>query len=576
LTRSLRFLIPAFCLGASLCAGIALPVAAQNASATNATANVLTPSDETAYQSAFAAARAGQKDALDASLNQISDGTLRPHVERARLLSPVSQPDLLAMAAWLIQWSDVAGASDVYARANEAKDQEESAARLMGVVATPPHLLRPEPVPVRRSMGAMREPTFNPVPIGAGASRADRARIDILAARFYAGEDDVAFTLASQEIDGPQSGQAGWIGGLAAFRMGDFSSAQRYFHVAANWSAGDDWTRSAGAFWASRSSEKLNDQAASRTYLEQASANPLTFYGQLALAKLGRWETIQVPSVQDEQARARALLANNVGVRRAAALTEIGLIPDAQAELLAAWSRGRAEDDLGYLAIARSLNLNDVVSRISQTSTAAAMAALYPAPANIRPNGGEFVLDRAVVLAVIRQESKFQNGAVSYAGARGLMQLMPRTAAWMTGRRDLASNPHLLQDNTLNVTLGEAYLEKMMAEGPISNCLIRTFMAYNAGPGSVGRWAVSVKGGDDPLMFMESAPSGQARVYTERVMSNLWIYHRRFGQRAPSLEKLARGFTPTYEPQDNPRRTIVDVRAPSAPSALRMTTISSQ
>jgi soluble lytic murein transglycosylase len=55
---------------------------------------------------------------------------------------------------------------------------------------------------------------------------------------------------------------------------------------------------------------------------------------------------------------------------------------------------------------------------------------------------------------------------------------------------------------------------------------------------------------------MESAPSGQARVYAERVMSNLWIYHRRFGQRAPSLEKLARGFTPTYEPQDNPRRAI--------------------
>jgi hypothetical protein len=78
-------------------------------------------------------------------------------------------------------------------------------------------------------------------------------------------------------------------------------------------------------------------------------------------------------------------------------------------------------------------------------------------------------------------------------------------------------------------------------------------MAYNAGPGNVTRWSASVKGAEDTLMFMEAAPNGQARVYAERVMSNLWIYHRRFGQRAPSLEKLARGLSPTYEPQDSPR-----------------------
>lgn len=521
--------------------------------------NILAPNDEIAYRAAFTAALGNQKAALDTSLATVSDGTLRPHVERVRLLTSQAEPDLPAMATWLARYGDVAGASEVYARAQEAQEQEASAARLMGVVATPAHLKRPEAVPQRRSMGSLREPSFNPVPIGFGATRADRTRIEVLAARFYAGDDEQAFALATQEIDGPQSGQAGWIGGLAAFRMGDFASAQRYFTAAANWSAGDDWTRSAGAFWAARCADKLGNQALSRTLLEQGASNPLTFYGQLSLAKLGRWDTLRVPSVQDEQDRATRLLRADPGVRRAAALVEVGRTDDAEAELSAAWGRGRADDDLGYLTIARALNLSDVVSRISQTSTSASMASLYPAPTNIRPNGGEFVLDRAVVLAVIRQESKFQSTAVSYAGARGLMQLMPRTAAWMTGRRDLASNPRLLQDNTLNVTLGEAYLEKMMAEGPISNCLIRTFMAYNAGPGSVGRWAVSVKGGEDPLMFMEGAPSGQARVYAERVMSNLWIYHRRFGQRAPSLEKLARGFTPTYEPQDNPRRAIAAV-----------------
>ena len=567
LNRSLRYLLSVSALGSACAFGLVTPVAAQisfpNTSSSGASAsgglNVLSPRDESGYQAAFAAARSNNSETLTTALAGLEDGILKPHVERERLISPQAQADLPAMAAWLARWSDVAGAIDVYARAQIAQEDEARAALLMGVVATPPRLRKPDPVPVRRSSGLLREPNFNPVPIGAGATRADRARIDALAARFYAGEDDVAFGLAAQELEGPQSGQAGWIGGLAAFRMGDFMSAQRYFLAAANWSAGDDWSRSAGAFWAARCAEKLGDQGAMRAYLEQAASNTLTFYGQLSLAKLGRWNTMRVPSVQNEQERANRLLRGDPGVRRAIALAEIGRKSDAEAEFSAAWGRGRAEDDLGFLAIAQTLNLDAVVSRISQTSPAASMAAHYPAPAHIRPSGGEFVLDRAVVLAVIRQESKFETTAVSYAGARGLMQLMPRTAAWMTGRADLASNPRLLQDITLNVTLGEAYLEKMMAEGPISNCLIRTFMAYNAGPGSVGRWAVSVKGGEDPLMFMEAAPSGQARVYTERVMSNLWIYHRRFGQRAPSLEKLARGFTPTYEPQDDPRRAIAAI-----------------
>ena len=561
MTRTHHYYAPVIALSAIISALISAPAAAQSSpqsappTATRANPlDLLTSSDEDAYKAAFRAAHAGPKEVIDSALSRLTDETLRPHVERTRLVSPQQAPDLSAMAAWLARYGDIAGASDVYARAIEAQESEIIAARLMGVVATLVTLKRPAPVPVRRSMGSMREPTYNPVPIGFGATRADRDRIEVLAAHFYAGEDDIAFALASQEIDGPQSGHAGWIGGLAAFRMGDFASAQRYFTAAANWRAGDDWTRSAGAFWAARSSERLSDQGAMNTFLEQSASSPLTFYGQLSLAKLGRWNSLRVPSVQDEQDRAARLLNTDLGVRRAVALVEVGLKDDAEAELAAAWGRGTADDDLGYLTIAHSLGLNDVSSRISQTSAAATLASLFPAPANIRPNGGEFVLDRAVVLAVIRQESKFETAAISYSGAQGLMQLMPRTAAWMTGRSDLASNPRLLQDTTLNVTLGEAYLEKMMAEGPISNCLIRTFMAYNAGPGNVGRWAVSIKGGEDPLMFMEGAPSGQARIYTEKVMSNLWIYHRRFGQRAPSLEKLVRGFTPTYEPQDNPRR----------------------
>ncbi|MFM1977058.1 MAG: hypothetical protein RL145_1904 [Pseudomonadota bacterium] len=557
--RKRALLWPILALGCCAFTSLATTAAAQTAVSapalrgTSAGPDILTSTDEANYRKAFAAASTNQKAVLEDLLSTISDGTLKPHVERARLLATSTPPDLPAMAAWLERWGDVAGASAVYERAQAAQEDAIQAARIMGVVPTPFRLKRPDPVPARRSMGAVREPSFIPVPIGQGATRADRAQIDALAARFYAGDDETALAMAREAVNGPQSGQAGWIGGLAAYRLGDFATAQTLFTAAANWNASDDWARSSGAFWAARASEKLGDKAKTQSFLEQAASNPLTFYGQLALARLGRWETLRIPQAQDEKDRAALLMRTDPGVRRAIALKEVGRQSDAEAELFTSWSRARAEDDLGYLAVARSLDLTPVAERIAQSSSAAALAALYPIPDQFRPVGGEFVLDRAVVLAVMRQESKFDSNAKSYAGARGLMQVMPRTAAWMTGRRDLASNPRLLNDTTLNVTLGEAYLEKMMAMGVVSNCLTRTFMAYNAGPGNVSRWSASVKGAEDTLMFMEAAPNGQARVYAERVMSNMWIYHRRFGQRAPSLEKLARGLVPTYEPQDNPR-----------------------
>ena len=569
-SREWRLFKPILALSCIAFAGLSTTSWAQSAATvptlrgTVAGPDVLTSTDEANYRKAFAAAAINQKAALEDLLPSISDGTLKPHVERVRLIASATAPDLPAMAAWLERWGDVAGAGSVYERAQAAQEDAIQAARIMGVVPTPFRLKRPDPVPSRRSMGAVREPSFIPVPIGQGATRADRAQIDALAARFYAGDDLTALNMAREAVTGPQSGQAGWIGGLAAYRLGDFATAQTLFTAAANWNASDDWARSSGAFWAARASEKLGDKAKTQSFLEQAASSPLTFYGQLALARLGRWETLKIPQAQDEKDRAARLMRTDPGVRRAVALKEIGRLSDAEAELFNSWSRARAEDDLGYLAVARSLDLGPVAERIAQSSSAAALAALYPIPDQFRPVGGEFVLDRAVVLAVMRQESKFDTNAKSYAGARGLMQVMPRTAAWMTGRRDLASNPRLLNDTTLNVTLGEAYLEKMMAMGVISNCLTRTFMAYNAGPGNVTRWSASVKGAEDTLMFMEAAPNGQARVYAERVMSNMWIYHRRFGQRAPSLEKLARGLTPTYEPQDNPRLASMSVRFSAA------------
>ena len=63
---------------------------------------------------------------------------------------------------------------------------------------------------------------------------------------------------------------------------------------------------------------------------------------------------------------------------------------------------------------------------------------------------------------------------------------------------------------------------------------------------------------DDPLLFIESLPSGETRMFIERVLTNLWIYRARLGQATPSLDALAAGDWPTYMPLDDNKRTLAE------------------
>ena len=143
---------------------------------------------------------------------------------------------------------------------------------------------------------------------------------------------------------------------------------------------------------------------------------------------------------------------------------------------------------------------------------------LYPLPAWKIPT--DVVFDAALIYAIVRQESQFKLRAKSGRGARGLMQLMPRTAAEM-GRdrrfrrgkgRDALFNPKI------NIELGSKYLSHLMYNGDKVRNLFKTLAAYNAGPGKLGRWESKINYQNDPLMFMESIPSPETRNFIEQVL----------------------------------------------------------
>jgi soluble lytic murein transglycosylase len=143
-------------------------------------------------------------------------------------------------------------------------------------------------------------------------------------------------------------------------------------------------------------------------------------------------------------------------------------------------------------------------------------------------------LDPALLQAVARQESRFTAGVESPVGALGLMQLMPDTANELAGRRLEAAS---LKDPALNSRLGARYLRQLLEQWQGNPVL--AVASYNAGPGAVAHWLKAGLGRDspkpasgaislerDPELWIEAIPYPETRLYTKKVLGNLWSYRR--------------------------------------------------
>ncbi|HLB79577.1 MAG TPA: lytic transglycosylase domain-containing protein, partial [Dongiaceae bacterium] len=144
----------------------------------------------------------------------------------------------------------------------------------------------------------------------------------------------------------------------------------------------------------------------------------------------------------------------------------------------------------------------------------------------------------ALVLAVVKQESAFAADAVSPAGARGLMQLMPATAKQVARQIRLNyDKAKLIADPDFNMRLGRAYLDDLLRR--FDGSYVLAVAAYNAGPSRVWQWIREL--GDprdervDTIDWVESIPFGETRNYVQRVMENLQVYRHRLDRRQVAL-----------------------------------------
>lgn len=537
---------------------------------------VLNAEDVLRYKRIFMLQDSGKIDAADTLIRALDDPILMGHVLFQRYMHPTAYRSSFGeLNAWLTQYADHPDAVRIYRLATRRKPQSAPAprtaerkrwryanARTTAFEVHNPPRTSAQSRTVRRIERRVRSLLRRERPTQAlgylGDMRKHLTTVEYdnirqwIATSYYAEQvDDKALALAREVAK--KSGEAvpmsHWIAGLAAWRQGDPGLAATHFEALARAEHVDEDDRAAGAFWAARGFLKTRQSQKIVPMLRIAAAQDRTFYGILAARQLGHRPDASWPRPALDGARAAALVREG-HVRRAAALVQVGQIDLAEEELAFAHGKLKDADDPALLAVAGHLNIPSIEMKVAISSKAKGLeAGLYPTP-DYQPQGG-YAVDRALLFAIIRKESKFLASALSRAGARGLMQIMPMTAYHITRDRGFRGDKRdELHMPEVNIALGQTYIQELMGAVEPDGNLLMMLAAYNAGPGNLRRWVGSIKFKDDPLLFLESLPVRETRTYVEKVMANLWLYRARFGQDSPSLDAMARGAWPIYEPQE--------------------------
>jgi soluble lytic murein transglycosylase len=152
-------------------------------------------------------------------------------------------------------------------------------------------------------------------------------------------------------------------------------------------------------------------------------------------------------------------------------------------------------------------------------------------------NARRYGVDPFLVAAIIRQESQFHDKALSPAGARGVMQVMPATGAWIARSAGVPGfERSRLFDADVNIGLGAWYLSYLMKRFEGNIYLVSA--AYNAGPGAVRSWGMD-EARSDPAAFVEAIPYTETRGYVKKVLRNYDEYRRLYGGSAPAVAPAA-------------------------------------
>ena len=284
------------------------------------------------------------------------------------------------------------------------------------------------------------------------------------------------------------------------------------------------------AFWAGRAAAQSNKPDVAEKWYAAAIQHPMTFYAQLALARFNSPTTLSLPADPSPTAREATEFRESELVRATRLIAAVGEKKTLRrfilhlADLATTPSHHRL---VGGLAKSLSLpHLGVAAAKIAHRKGVFLPTTGYPI-IDLPPGRGP---EDALLLAVARQESEFNPRAISHAGARGLMQLMPATAKHVARSIKVRyDRTRLIEDATYNATLGGTHLRDLVRD--YRGSYVLALAAYNAGGGNVRRWVRAWGDPRDPdvdvIDWIELIPIDETRNYIQRVLENVQVYRYR-------------------------------------------------
>ena len=285
-----------------------------------------------------------------------------------------------------------------------------------------------------------------------------------------------------------------------------------------------------GLYWAGKAAQSARRNTESVAYFQRAAAYPELFYAQLSLEQLGR--AVPAPGPLPTFAVSAAQRAEFPTRRLVQATSILG-------------AQGRREEQTLFVrALAESLNNDSERALATQFGQQIGRDDLGVWVARMaRVKGSSFYVETAyprlqanvggarmwsLAHGITRQESSFDRSAISHAGARGMMQLMPGTAREQAGKMGVGYDGYrLTTDPAYNVMLGTAYFQRMLNiwDGNVPLAVA----SYNAGSGNVGKWVRRYgdpRGRQSVVRWIEQIPFSETKAYVQRVIENSVVYDR--------------------------------------------------
>ncbi len=289
-------------------------------------------------------------------------------------------------------------------------------------------------------------------------------------------------------------------------------------------------SKSRAAYWVGETYNHLGNKNSSKEWYGKAAIFNTTFYGQLAASKIDKTKFRVKNNFSFTKEELNKLLKTELG-KAVVLLDELDESQEAKDIIkhLGSEESTLKEQILAGL-LSQEIGRLDFAVQIAKQSSYQNKNLLelnYPIIETPKMVSKKIILPQEIILSLIRQESEFDREANSWAGAKGLMQIMPATGKLVSRSAGLQySRSKLINDEYFNIQIGSYYISTLTQD--FDGAIYMAFAAYNAGPHRVKRWIKRF--GDprkkeiDPVDWIELIPFSETRNYVQRVMENMLVY----------------------------------------------------